>query len=35
MRSPKQAFIDWMVTALTRPRKIYHRYGVNDLDHLT
>jgi len=34
MRSPKQVFIDWMVAALTRPRKIYHRYGVNDLDHL-
>ena len=34
MRSPKQIFIDWMVGALTRPRKIYHRYGVNDLDHL-
>ena len=34
MRSPKQAFIDWMVAVLTRPRKIYHRYGFNDLDHL-
>jgi hypothetical protein len=34
MRSPRQAFIDWMIAALTRPRKIYHRYGWNDLDHL-
>ena len=34
MRSPKQAFMDWMVAVLTRPRKSYHRYGFNDLEHL-
>ena len=34
MRSPRQAFVDWMIAVLTRPRKIYHRFGFNDLDHL-
>ena len=31
MRSPKRVFTDWMIAELTRPRRSYHRYGINDL----
>jgi len=34
MRTPRQAFTEWMVGVLTRPRRVYHRYVENDLVRL-
>ena len=30
MRSPRRVLTDWIIRALTRPRKSYRRYGYND-----
>jgi len=34
MRTPRQAFTDWMIAVLTRPRRSYRSYGANDPDRL-
>ena len=34
MRSPSQAFADWIVSRITRPRQEYRRYVFNDPDKL-
>lgn len=34
MRTPRRAFTDWMIAVLTRPRRMYRRYGANDLGKL-
>jgi hypothetical protein len=34
VRRPRQILTDWIISVVTRPRRIYRRYGTNDVGNL-